>query len=221
MWDKFIISQRTQMSKRTNDFNAVASIYDTLAKMVFDNSILDAQMEYINRLPNDGRALFIGGGSGKILPTIWEKRPQLQIDYIDASQKMINQAEKRLKKHPNARINFISGTENDIENEAQYDGIITFFFLDLFPEHKKFKIAQKLNAHLKKEGLWLHADFKEADNAFQRIREKSMFLFFKLLSNIEADRITNDLLIFERLNLDKEKERLFQRGGIYSAIFRK
>ena len=209
------------MSKKTNDFNSVADIYDSLASMVFQKSLIEAQLNFLDELPFEGRILFIGGGSGKILPNLWKLRPKLHIDFLDASQKMINKAEKRLRIRPNASISFISGTENDIEPDATYDTILTFFFLDLFPTEKKLKVAKKLNTHLKKGGIWLHADFNEAHTFMQRMREKSMFLFFKMVSNIEADKFTDDSLVFDQLNLHLQRKKIYPKSGIYSAIYKK
>tara|TARA_R100001015_G_C4596848_1_gene152023 strand:- start:334 stop:975 length:642 start_codon:yes stop_codon:yes gene_type:complete len=208
------------MSKKTNDFNSVAGMYDSIANVVFKKSLMESQLNFLDELPQEGHILFIGGGSGKILPDLWKLRPKLHIDFLDASQKMINKAEKRLRRKPNAKIRFISGTENDIEPDATYDAILTFFFLDLFPTEKKLKVAKKLNTHLKKGGIWLHADFNEAHTFMQRMREKSMFLFFKMVSNIEADKITDDSLVFDQLNLHLQRKKINPKAGVYSAIYK-
>jgi ubiquinone/menaquinone biosynthesis C-methylase UbiE len=218
IWDKFIISQRIHMRKQVNDFNSVAGIYDPLSKLVFGNRLIRAQEHFLGRLPTEGRVLFIGGGSGEVLPKIWSRKPRLEIDYIDASQSMINLAEKKLRQFPSARTNFICGTEADIEPDVQYDAILTFFFLDIFKTDHKFKLAQKLKSHLNKDGIWLHADFQAADSTLSALRERLMFGFLKATSKIEANEISNDERIFNQLELRLMDRYEFGRR-VYSAVF--
>jgi len=206
------------MSKAQNDFNTIARIYDQLSKMVYADRLIKAQEHYLGKLPAEGRVLFIGGGSGEILPRIWGRKPRLQIDFIDASSSMINLAEKQLRKYPKAKTIFICGTEADMEPDAQYDAVLTFFFLDLFKAEKKLSVASKLKSHLKPKGIWLHADFLPASDKLSKLREKLMFKFFKSVSRIEADEITDDQRIFDAIGIKCVENRTFGRK-VYAAVY--
>lgn len=200
-----------------NDFNSIAGFYNPLSKLVYGNRLIRAQQYFIGRLPTEGKVLLIGGGSGEILPSIWRRKPRLKIHFIDASQKMLKLAKKHLWQYPSARTNFICGTEEDIDPDARYDAILTFFFLDLFQKDRKLQVAEKLKFHLKSAGVWLHADFKPGESGISKLREKLMFKFFKAVSRIEADEIIDDRELFENLGMKLLDSREFGRG-VYATV---
>ena len=94
-----------------------------------------------NNVYEKGNVLFIGGGSGRVLKQLILLKPHLQIDYIDASKKMINRSKTMISNHIH-HVNFIHGTQNDIPN-IKYDAILTFFYLDLFQAEKRKILHEK------------------------------------------------------------------------------
>jgi alkyl hydroperoxide reductase subunit AhpC len=54
-----------------------------------------------------------------------------------------------------------------------------------------------INALLKKDGLWLNCDFQLTGKWWQWVMLKSMFMFFRLICNIEASKLPNIHKCFE------------------------
>lgn len=200
-----------------NNYNSIASYYRFLVRIVFGQSIDEAQAVFINQLPNNGRLLFIGGGNGNVLKLIYRLKPQLEIDFIDQSEKMIESAKKFC---PHDLVNFIVGNEESIPNR-KYDAIITFFFLDLFSTEKRDKIMKTLENLLKVKGIWLVADFKQPITTYHKLIEKVMFLFLKITTKIESDSIENYSEAFEKTDLNKLTTETFYNNFIYSTVYQK
>lgn len=205
----------------SNNFNLVAPLYDRLADLVYGGDIQAAQDRFIEYLPEEGKVLFIGGGSGQTLLKILKQKPQLSIHYLEASSRMMEISKKLISKKDAERVEFMVGTEESLMPQQQFDGIITFFFLDLFGEEKKSKIFKKLDKHLKKKVIWLHADFLPAKDFLSRSREKIMMLFFKIFSSIEANNINNDMRLFRRNGYQIAQHQFFHKKQIYSAVYRR
>ena len=200
-----------------NNYNSIAFYYNFLVRVVFGNAIDKAQEKYIAQLPNKGCLLIIGGGHGKILKQINSQKPDLRIDYIDKSIKMLTAAQKVNQR---GNTHFILGDENSIRDKT-YDGIITFFFLDLFHNSKRNLIIKKLLSHLKNDGTWLVADFNLPRNWKQQIIEKAMFRFLKATTKIEANKIDDYRLNLKKQTLKEIRTTYFYNAFIFSAVFRK
>src|ERR1035437_6499804 len=107
-----------------SNFNRIAPFYDMLSKIIFGNALLRASSLFLYKLPEHGTALFIGGGSGIILKQIAELKPELQIDFIEASEKFISIAKTKLNPDLLKRIHFIHGSQNQIPPGKKYTAII-------------------------------------------------------------------------------------------------
>lgn len=177
--------------KKKNNFNAVASFYDGLSRLVFGYHLKNAQIEAIRFIPQQSAILIAGGGTGWILEEIAGIIPQgLNITYIDKSSKMIELSKKR-----NIGDNKVTFVNNALENVSlpytNYDVVLTPFFLDCFSAQTLPLIINKLDSTLKSDGLWLNIDFYlSSKSAFwQKILITLMYAFFRLTSHIEATQL--------------------------------
>tara|TARA_R110002049_G_scaffold41162_2_gene124367 strand:- start:4406 stop:5026 length:621 start_codon:yes stop_codon:yes gene_type:complete len=198
-----------------NNYNYIAFCYTNLVKAIFGNSLKKAQEIHIKNLPETGNVLFIGGGNGTVLKLINQLKPNLKIDYIDQSKKMISLS--RVLAGTDS-TNFIIGNEHAIPNK-NYDAIITFFFLDLFQKDKRISIISLLKSKLKNEGIWLVADFNAPTNWKQQLTEKMMFWFLKVTTKIESDRIENYRDNLSHIELNETHATTFNNGFVFSSVF--
>lgn len=205
----------------TNNFNLVAPLYDRLADLVYGGELQAAQEAFLTELPDIGKVLFIGGGSGQTLRKLIRLKPQLEIYYLEASTRMMEISKRVISHEDQKRIEFKVGTENEIPPHYKFEGVITFFFLDLFREDRKERIFNKLNNHLKEKAIWLQADFLPARGFVASVRERLMFLFFKIFSHIEANRIHEDQKLFRATGFQVIQRMYFFKKQIYSAVYQK
>ena len=202
-----------------NTYDYIAPYYDSIVKLVFGNHILESQISFLDRLPNKGKILLIGGGTGKTLQKLVELKPLLHIDYVDASSKMI-QKSKELLVNTAHNVTFIKGTEEVIPS-INYDAILTFFFLDLFEQKKRKDIFHLLNNKLKPNGKWFVSDFNTPNNLYNKLLETTMFLFLKITTKIESNKIENYLDLFNQQGFKLNGRSEHFNNFIFSCIYQK
>ncbi len=203
------------------NFNRIAPFYDALSKIVFKDSLLWARSCFINELPEFGTVLYIGGGSGIALDTIRNLKPDLHVDFIEASEKFISIAKKRNSSDRFKHVNFIHGNENQIPLEKKYKAVITFFVVDIFPQNEAEEFCKNVVSHLEPGGVWLFADFIPSDNLYQKLLLKFMYICFRIVANIPANQLPDYDLIFKELNMREEGSKFFYNEMVCSKVLRK
>ncbi len=123
---------------RLNGFDAVAGIYDGLARLVYGKSLHAAQAQFLPVIPSDAKVLIIGGGTGWLLHELLLLNTGCQVWYVEASAKMIVAAQKKIGN--DARVHFIHGTEAAIPEEVVFDVVITNFFLTCLHSPPLYKL---------------------------------------------------------------------------------
>ncbi len=203
------------------NFNGIAPFYDSLSKIVFGKALLKARICFLDRLPESGTILYIGGGSGIGLKDIRELNPKLKIDFIEASYKFISIAKTKFDAHLSEHINFIHGTENSIDRDKKYTAVITFFIIDLFPQKEAEAFCKKIISHLEPGGIWLFTDFISPPKKYQKLLLKFIYSFFRIVANMRARTLPDYDNIFSQLNMKLETEQLFHGEMICSKVLRK
>lgn len=196
-------------------FDLLASVYDTLARWVIGKGIMESQKYFLEKLPAKGRVLMLGGGTGWILPFMTEARPQLSIDYIELSEKMLQHA----RAQPGSdHIRFIRGTQNDIP-AGKYDVVITHFYLDMFTDLTLTRAVLKIKSSMNPQAQWIVTDFV---NTTWRHRAMLwiMYRFFRVVAGIEAKTLPAWPEIFAKAGASVQEEKIFSRGFIKAVLFR-
>lgn len=193
-----------------NDFDSIASFYDRLAKFVFGNALLDAQLQHLPEISERDHVLIIGGGTGEILEHI----PLCEeVIFLEKSRKMIKRAEMRLVNRP---IDFIRQDFFDFETDQKFDVILCPFFLDCFDEVNLEKAISKCTNHLAKQGSLVVIDFDE-----KRVHPfllMTMMLFFRLFSKLQSKSLLPIRKIIQQ-NRFKEQEVKFLKKGVFSGVY--
>ncbi|GAB3839129.1 class I SAM-dependent methyltransferase [Hymenobacter jeollabukensis] len=183
------------MPSSTPDFDSVAAFYDPLARLVFGPTLLRAQRAALQTgLPTAGaapRVLFIGGGTGRVLPELLAVSPGAQVLYLEASARMLRQAEELARPLPAAagRVQFRHGTETALLPAEQFDVIVAFFLFDLFPPAELADLLARLQRHAHGGTRWLVADFAPPRRGWQRGLQWLMYRFFGLTSGVRGRQL--------------------------------
>lgn len=208
-------------------FDRLAGSYDLLVRLVYGNSLQQAQSALLPALPQGRDVLLIGGGTGRLLkPLCLEAKPR-HILYIDASAVMLQRAQAFVKKEIPSwenKISFLQGTQELLPDAGQFDVVITPFFLDLFSEEAFEAVFDRLALQLKPEGSWYLIDFQEAKGIFSvpsKILIWAMYRFFRLATGISGDRLIDPTPYFRRNRFSLQAEKLFYQGMVKSQLWKK
>ena len=204
-------------------FDRIASFYDLLASLVFGRALRRAQQAALTSLPTGApRLLIIGGGTGWVLGEVLRRCSQAQILYVEASPVMLRKSRATLHRvaaQQEAQVEFRLGTEDSVAAGEMFDGIITFFFLDLF-EPSRFKaVVQRLNSARRPGGTWLLADFRKPPRWWQRALLAVMYQFFRITTGISAQQLPAIHVELARLGLRVRTQQLFYAGMIEATVF--
>jgi ubiquinone/menaquinone biosynthesis C-methylase UbiE len=202
---------------RLNGFDAVAGVYDSLARLVYGKSIRAAQIQLLHVIPPDAKVLMIGGGTGWLLRELLVRNTSCSVWYIEASAKMVAAAGRAVAN--DTRVHFIHGTEEAIPQGIVFDVVITNFFLDLFTLPFLKQVVARLRKSLRTGGYWLAADFVDTGKLWQRWLLRIMFMFFRITAGLETRELANwgEVLLMYRV---KETDvRYFYGGFIRSVVY--
>ncbi|MCF0058011.1 class I SAM-dependent methyltransferase [Dyadobacter sp. CY356] len=185
------------------DFDKVARPYDFISRLVFGDALVIAQVSLLSQILPDSRILIVGGGTGWILEEITKIHSSgLEIIYVESSLKMIELSKRRICE--NNDVTFINLPVEKYQSETQFDMIITPFFFDLFKKDKIQTLFSGISEKLKINGLWLYTDFipdKYQTKIWQKLLLKMMYLFFGVLSKVEASELVDmDFYYTEQYN---------------------
>ncbi|MDQ6477507.1 class I SAM-dependent methyltransferase [Dyadobacter sp. LHD-138] len=182
------------------DFNAVARPYDFMSRLVFGNALIESQVSLLEHIPANSRILIAGGGTGWILEAIAKIHTSgLEITYVEVASSMITLSKRR---NPGQnKVFFVHQPIESYQTDQLFDVIITPFLFDLFLKNKVQTLFYRLDNQLKTGGLWLYTDFipeKYQTRLWQKMLLKAMYLFFGIISKVDARALTDMDPYFEK-----------------------
>jgi ubiquinone/menaquinone biosynthesis C-methylase UbiE len=210
-------------------FDAIAPWYRALETITFGGDLQRARVACLGEIGTPRRAVIVGEGNGRFLCELLRRHPDIAVDCVDASERMLELARRRVERQIPDRANRINFLPQDIASwsspENQFDLIVTHFFLDCFPESRVAEIVAKLSRAAAVNATWLLADFCIPAGGFARWRAglwlAAMYRFFRFTAGIEATELGDPSasLLAERFSL--ARQHLFRNGMVKSELWRR
>ncbi|GAC1308390.1 MAG: hypothetical protein NVSMB24_21980 [Mucilaginibacter sp.] len=202
------------------NYNNSAWFYDRLSRLVYGRALIKAQIYLLQFIPERTNVLIVGGGTGWILDELSRVHPSgLKVTYVEVASNMMARSKKR-----NTGTNQVIFIGDAIENAslpADFDVVITPFLFDSFTESTADKVFGHIHAALKPKNQWLYADFQLTKKWWQQSLLKLMLKFFKLICNIEADRLPDIEKRFEGHSYKTVEEQTFFNGFVIAKAYEK
>lgn len=187
--------------------------------MVYGRALINAQVYLLQYVPANAVVLIAGGGTGWILEELTKIHPSgLQITYVEVAADMMALSKKR--NTGSNKVTFINDAVENVTPDTKFDVVITPFLFDNFTEQTTEKVFNHLHNLLKPGGLWLNADFQLTGKWWQNVLLRSMFLFFKILCNIEASKLPDVDRQFGVHGYKTIEERTFFGDFIISKVYK-
>lgn len=209
----------------TPNFDFIAPVYDALAGLVYGQAQKQAQQHFLSQVPPHAQVLVVGGGSGWILQELFRLARPAHVLYLEASGKMLHQAQMLFKHEAPAPLEFRLGTERDLQEPEKFDVVLTPFVLDLFTEPELQTMLQKLDTALRPAGLWLQTDFQLSTSQWYQIWQKPMlwlmYRFFGWASGISAKKLPPLDKLFHQLGYHQRDWAFFFGGFIKTQVLQK
>jgi ubiquinone/menaquinone biosynthesis C-methylase UbiE len=210
-------------------FDSIAPTYRTLETIAFGGGLQRARVACLGEIRTLRRALIVGEGNGRFLCELLRRSPNLEVDCVDASGRMLKLARQRLERRlpaDAARVRFL---QQDIMSwrplEASHDLIVTHFFLDCFSADRLAEIVNRLSRAAMPSATWLLADFCMPAGGFARVRARlclaAMYRFFQFTAGIEAMELEDPSPFLRRAGFALVSQHLFQSEMVKSELWRR
>ncbi len=195
-----------------NDFNRIAPFYDRIAKLIFGNQLIRAQIHFLSEIKPNDDVLILGGGTGQLL----EYFPSCnKVLFVEKSEQMILYASRRKIE---ADVDYINEDFLNYDHNRKFDIIICPFFLDCFDEINLHQVLRKIKSSLKSEGNLLVIDFKK--NGFNGLMLKSMHVFFRIFSKLESKSLLDIHQKVLDVGFREAKVKFSHRNQLFSRLYR-
>jgi ubiquinone/menaquinone biosynthesis C-methylase UbiE len=209
-------------------FNRLAPVYEGLARAVFGKKLQAAQQTGVNQLPQTGRWLIMGGGTGHSARAMQQAGVGDEIWFLDISDKMVAKAQARIAGHQGIRPQIWHWQVADATQtlpEGPFDGIVLHFFLDLFPESQTRQYLQLLFQELSPKGVLWVADFARPTHGWGKWKAQFlipvMYAFFRFCCGIKGSRIPPIRQILDSLGYAPTFQSTWSGGMIFSGMWEK
>ena len=201
-----------------SNYNNAAWFYDRLSRMVFGNTLIEAQTALLHYIPKNAKVLIAGGGTGAIIEAIGKIHPAgLDITFVEISEKMLARARQR-NRFGN-KVTYINAPVEDTALAPNFDVVITPFLLDSLSPQVFDRVFNNLYQKLTPGALWLNTDFQLTGKWWQKPLLKSMYFFFRMMGCVDVTDLPDMKLHFEKKGLILLNEVTFFGDFIATAVY--
>ena len=167
---------------------------------------------FLSDVSDARRVLTLGDGDGRALAALLAAAPHACVDYIDVSSRMLALARAR------------AGTEHVVYRKedartaalptAEYDLIVTHFFLDCFDETDLDPLIARLARAATPQARWLISEFR-GNGGLVRV----LYVFFRIATGLRTRRLVDHHPILKRHGFRLMRREDSWRGLLASELW--
>lgn len=184
-------------ARRRMGFDPLASHYRWMEWVLAGDKLQACRTAYLEQVPQRQRVLILGEGNGRFLVPCRRHLHSAHITCLDASRRMLQQAQKRLRARGLSlrNIDFIHlDALQWSPGSHTFDLIVTHFFLDCFRSDQLERLIPALARAATLDAEWLLADFQLPPTGWRRFRARiihgMMYAFFRAVTALPAKHLT-------------------------------
>ena len=177
--------------------DAIAAAYRWLEYAAFGRKLESSRFAFLDVAAGCKRALLVGDGDGRFLVRLAAAYPQLEIDSVELSGKMIGLAKQRIhaaKLADPSRIRFMHADVRTVElATTRYDLVATNFLLDCFRADELSCIVRRIKHACLPQAAWMVAEFQQPSSGWRAwyafVWLRTMYLFFRFAAQLETQNL--------------------------------
>ena len=180
---------------------------------------------FLPEIADARRVLVLGDGDGRFLAAFLRANAVAEVDAVDSSARMLTLARQRTADHA-ARVRFhhaeVSGWQPP---GADYDLIVTHFFLDCFTTEQLTPLAAGWKAVATEDARWVVSDFHQPAHGFAAWRARlwigGLYAFFRLATGLRVRRLPDHRAVLETQGFRCEQTILADREMLTAELWRR
>ncbi|MFL6429114.1 MAG: class I SAM-dependent methyltransferase [Acidobacteriaceae bacterium] len=208
-------------------FGRLARAYRWMEYLSFGSYLQQCRRLCLQEMSGCRRALVYGDGDGRFLAELVRRVPQIQVAAVDASGEMLARAATRLPSNSHVRLLQADALAHEVAAlpEAQFDLIVSHFFLDCFNEEELTTLLARVNAAAKEGAIWVVSDFaippKSIARQAGRLIVSGLYLAFGLLTGLRTRRLPDHARVMHEAGWRLEDRRTLLLGLLVSERWRR
>ena len=206
------------------DIGPLARWYRWLEYVAFGRALERSRFVHIDRLRQARHVLVLGEGDGRMLRRMLDAAPQARFDVVEASAEMVTLASARLAP-ADGRVRFTCADARSALFDADYDAVVTCFFLDCLDEAEAHHLIGRVSRALVSGGTWLVAEFAVPASGWRRLHARlwigTMYYFFGLTTGLRTRALPPIDALLSASGLRLEASSAARWGLIESCVWRR
>ncbi|MEO6752515.1 MAG: class I SAM-dependent methyltransferase [Chthoniobacteraceae bacterium] len=206
-------------------FDRLAPHYRWMEAVLAGRKLQRCRVAWLDEVRDCRRVLIVGVGPGRFLESALHEMRAAEFVCVDASAAMLDRARAAAERTgQSARVRFIHASLPEWEPEcADFDLIVTHFFLDCFPEPTLSQVVARLAAAAKPDAHWLLADFQIPARGVARLRARVVlalaYAFFRITTRLPAKRLVAPDDALQRSGFRLRHRRITDWGLLHSDVW--
>jgi ubiquinone/menaquinone biosynthesis C-methylase UbiE len=206
-------------------FDRLAPHYRWMEAMLAGGLLQRCRTRWLGEVRESRRALLVGEGNGRMLEACAAALPECRFTVLDQSEGMLAQAQWRWRKVKGKQnVAFECADLRDWRTDAaNFDLVITNFFLDCFTAEELSRVMANINAATAAQARWLMADFCEPQSGWRRVRAQAVLAlaygFFRATTGISAGRISSPEAGLRAAGFEICRRELFNCGLLHADLW--
>lgn len=208
------------------NFDRLAPFYRTMELVLAGDRLHRCRVAWLDEVRSARHILLAGEGHGRFLETCARELPHARVTCVDASRAMLRIAERRWRAAGGAAdaVNFIHAELPSWSGPAaQFDLIVTNFFLDCFSAGPLGEVVDGLARAARPDARWLLADFTIPGRGWKRWRAQVivalLYWFFRRVTALPAREITPPGPLLERAGFQLARRQTIEFGLLQADLW--
>lgn len=169
-------------------FDRIASLYEVLERITLANTLQSARCLCLPHLSTQKRGLLIGDGDGRFSEQLLKLLPEIEIDSVDISARMLELAKRRAADNA-TRLNTIQQDALRFEYpKNNYDFIGLHFCLDCFSQKEIDSLIPPIESSLKPDGIIAYSDFQTL-TSWHKATVRMLYFCFRQTTGLAVSQL--------------------------------
>ena len=165
----------------------IAKLYRWLEYGAFGRALMRRRERFLPEVFGSKKALVLGDGDGRFVAKLVRSNPEVAVECIDLSGRMLALAERRAG---SKRVHFRHENALLAPLRGHFDLVSTHFFLDCLSDSETESLVHRVARQCAPGARWVISEFRDS-RPWQKAYVAGLYSFFGLTTGLKTRRLPN------------------------------